>query len=129
MQEEVSCQKNFFGKVTAYQTHPFCMAFVFLIVVFFIDHYCAGGYLISIAYSFFPDSKKAENHHPTVLIKKATLTLLRTLSVSAGIHSEVSQREAVGTLCGLMRNIVDCGCNYGLSMYTFKLCIISVRTW
>ena len=35
--------KMFFGKVTAYQTKPFCMAFVFLIVlVFFIGHYCAG---------------------------------------------------------------------------------------
>ena len=63
------------------------------------------------------DSIKVESHHPTILIKKATLTLLRSLSVSAGIHSEGSQREAVGTLCGLMRNIVDCGCNYGLSKY------------
>ena len=32
-----------FGKVTAYQTLPFYMAFVFSIVVFLIDHYCAGG--------------------------------------------------------------------------------------
>ena len=35
--------KNIFGKMTAYQAKPFCMAFVFLIVVFFIDHYCVGG--------------------------------------------------------------------------------------
>ena len=34
--------KNIFGKMTAYQTWPFCMAFVFLIVAFFIDYYCAG---------------------------------------------------------------------------------------
>ena len=40
---------------------------------------------------------------------------MSALSLSAGIHSEVSKKEAVGTLCGLMRNIVDCGCNYGLS--------------
>ena len=48
-------KKNIFGKVTVYQTWPFCMAFVFSIVVFFIDHYYAGGYLISIVYfpSFF----------------------------------------------------------------------------
>ena len=46
-------KKNIFGKVTAYQTLPFCMAFVVSIVVFFIDHYCAGGYLISIAYCPF----------------------------------------------------------------------------
>ena len=29
------------------------MAFVFWIVVFFIDHYSAGGYLISVAYFSF----------------------------------------------------------------------------
>ena len=40
-------QTNMFGKMTA-----FCMAFVFIIVVFFIDHYCAG-YLISIGYLYF----------------------------------------------------------------------------
>jgi hypothetical protein len=51
------------------------------------------------------------------LIRKATLTLLRVVSVATGIHSESTQKEAVGTLCGLMRNIVDCGCNYGLSMF------------
>ena len=34
--------KNIFGKVTAYQTQPFCMTFVCSIVVFFIDYYCAG---------------------------------------------------------------------------------------
>ena len=44
--------KDVFGKVTAYQTQPFCMAFVFSIVVFFIDHYCEG-YLTSIACPFF----------------------------------------------------------------------------
>ena len=29
--------------MTAYQTKPFYMAFVFLMLVFFIDKYCAGG--------------------------------------------------------------------------------------
>ena len=33
------------------------MAFIFLILVFFIDHYCAGGYLISSACPFFIDFK------------------------------------------------------------------------
>ena len=28
--------------MNAYQTEPFCIAFVFLIVVFFIDYYFAG---------------------------------------------------------------------------------------
>ena len=36
-------KKNIFGKVTAYQTFPFRMAFVCLMVVLFIDHYCAGA--------------------------------------------------------------------------------------
>ena len=41
--EEVSCQTFFFlDKMTAYQTKLFCLAFVFLIVVSFIDHYCGG---------------------------------------------------------------------------------------
>ncbi|XP_060607151.1 E3 ubiquitin-protein ligase HERC2-like isoform X1 [Ruditapes philippinarum] len=61
------------------------------------------------------DLKKTESKHPTSLIRKATLTLLRVVSVATGIHSESTQKEAVGTLCGLMRNIVDCGCNYGLN--------------
>ena len=43
LHEEVSCQKQFFGKMTAYRTKQVCMAFVFIIVVLFIDHYCAGG--------------------------------------------------------------------------------------
>ena len=34
--------KILFGRVTAYLTKPFCMAFVFLIVVFVIDQYCLG---------------------------------------------------------------------------------------
>ena len=39
--EEVSCQKIFLAKRLLIK-QPFCMAFVFSIVVFFIDYYCAG---------------------------------------------------------------------------------------
>lgn len=75
-----------------------------------------SGFLsINGEYDFISESGKSESKHPTALIRKATLTLLRLVSVATGIHSEGSQKEAVGTLCGLMRNIVDCGCNYGLS--------------
>ena len=41
--EHVHEEANIFGKLTAYQTSPICMSFVFSAVVFFIDHYCAGG--------------------------------------------------------------------------------------
>ncbi|KAL3879973.1 hypothetical protein ACJMK2_032247, partial [Sinanodonta woodiana] len=61
------------------------------------------------------DVSKPDSKHPTALIRRSTLALLRSLSVCAGIHSEHTQKEAIGTLCGLMRNIVDCGCNYGLN--------------
>ena len=50
---EVSWQNFFFFAKWLLMKQPFCMAFVFSIVVFFIDHYCAEGYLISIAYLFF----------------------------------------------------------------------------
>lgn len=61
------------------------------------------------------DLKKNESKHPTLMIRRATLTLLRVISVATGVYSETAQKEAVNTLCGLMRNVVDCGCNYGLS--------------
>jgi len=73
----------------------------------------------SIQYQFlfcsFADLKKNESRHPTLMIRRATLTLLRTVSIATGIYSESTQKEAVSTLCGLMRNVVDCGCNFGLS--------------
>ena len=46
-------KKIFFDKVTAYQTEPFCMAIVYSIVVFFIDHYCAGCILSALLVPFF----------------------------------------------------------------------------
>ncbi|XP_052796353.1 E3 ubiquitin-protein ligase HERC2-like isoform X2 [Mya arenaria] len=61
------------------------------------------------------DSKRTDSKNPTSLIRKATLNLLRTISIATGIHSESIQKEAVSILCGLLRNIVDCGCNYGLN--------------
>ncbi|KAL5011340.1 hypothetical protein ScPMuIL_009891 [Solemya velum] len=61
------------------------------------------------------DVRKPESKHPTSLIRRSCLGLLRTMSVCSGIYAENAQKEAIGALCGLMRNIVDCGCNYGLN--------------
>ncbi|XP_052278368.1 E3 ubiquitin-protein ligase HERC2-like [Dreissena polymorpha] len=58
---------------------------------------------------------------PTVLVRKETLNLLRTVSIATGLFSETTQKEAVSALCGLMRNIVDCGCNYGLNINTASI--------
>ena len=42
--KKTSCQNIIFGKMTNYQTLPFCMAFVLLTVTFFVDYmyYCTG---------------------------------------------------------------------------------------
>ena len=43
------------------------------------------------------------------------------------MHAEHAQNEAVHTLCGLLRTIVDSGSNHGLSeynKYTVILCIL-----
>ncbi|KAL1023407.1 hypothetical protein UPYG_G00040470 [Umbra pygmaea] len=47
--------------------------------------------------------------HPTALMLTSTLNLLKTLSLSAGIHAEAMQSDATHTLCGLMRILVESG--------------------
>nr|XP_022328228.1 E3 ubiquitin-protein ligase HERC2-like isoform X2 [Crassostrea virginica] len=61
------------------------------------------------------DPVKAESKHPTAVIRRSTLYLLRNLSLSCGIYAEKAQKEAVSALCGLMRKILDAGCNYGIN--------------
>ncbi|XP_021378315.1 E3 ubiquitin-protein ligase HERC2-like isoform X2 [Mizuhopecten yessoensis] len=61
------------------------------------------------------DSNKPESRHPTALLRRSSLHLLRSLAICCALHSETTQKEAVNSLCGLMRNIVDSGCNYGLN--------------
>lgn len=41
----------------------------------------------------------------------STVNLLKTLSLSAGIHAEVLQSDATRTLCGLLRMLVESGAN------------------
>jgi hypothetical protein len=33
------------------------------------------------------------------------------------MYAEQAQKEAVSALCGLMRKILDAGCNYGISEF------------
>ncbi|XP_061183765.1 E3 ubiquitin-protein ligase HERC2-like isoform X1 [Saccostrea echinata] len=61
------------------------------------------------------DPVKAESRHPTAVIRRSTLYLLRNLSLSCGIYAEQAQKEAISALCGLMRKILDAGCNYGIN--------------
>ncbi|XP_077868707.1 E3 ubiquitin-protein ligase HERC2-like [Saccoglossus kowalevskii] len=56
-------------------------------------------------------SYKRESSHPTVLIHYAGVCLLRSLAVCTGVHAENMQKEAVRTVCGLLRTLVDAGCS------------------
>ncbi|TSK42064.1 E3 ubiquitin-protein ligase HERC2 [Bagarius yarrelli] len=49
--------------------------------------------------------------HPTAIMKSSTVNLLKILALSSGIYAEVMQSEAVRTLCGLLRMLVDSGIN------------------
>lgn len=49
--------------------------------------------------------------HPTAILLTSTVNLLKTLSLSSGIHAEVMQADAISTLCGLLRILVDSGAN------------------
>uniref|UniRef100_A0A3P9BK00 E3 ubiquitin-protein ligase HERC2 n=1 Tax=Maylandia zebra TaxID=106582 RepID=A0A3P9BK00_9CICH len=52
-----------------------------------------------------------KSSHPTAMMLTSTVNLLKTLSLSAGIHAEVLQSDATRTLCGLLRMLVESGAN------------------
>lgn len=52
-----------------------------------------------------------KSSHPTAMMLTSTINLLKTLSLSAGIHAEVLQTDATRTLCGLLRMLVESGAN------------------
>ncbi|XP_070553640.1 E3 ubiquitin-protein ligase HERC2-like isoform X2 [Ptychodera flava] len=58
-----------------------------------------------------PVVHKRESNHPTVLVHYAGIHLLRSLAICTGIHAENMQKEAVRTVCGLLRTLVDAGCS------------------
>lgn len=50
-----------------------------------------------------------KSSHPTAMMLTSTVNLLKTLSLTAGIHAEVLQTDATRTLCGLLRTLVESG--------------------
>lgn len=61
---------------------------------------------------FVPEGELMEkSSHPTAMMLTSTVNLLKTLSLSAGIHAEVLQTDATRTLCGLLRMLVESGAN------------------
>lgn len=57
-----------------------------------------------------PEGEPLErSSHPTAMMLTSTVNLLKTLSLSAGIHADVMQADAMRTLCGLLRMLVASG--------------------
>lgn len=52
-----------------------------------------------------------KSSHPTAMMLISTVNLLKTLALSAGIYAEVLQTDALRTLCGLLRMLVESGVN------------------
>jgi hypothetical protein len=48
-----------------------------------------------------------KDSHPTKLLKQASLTLLRTLSICCGISADHVQPSSTRTLCSLLRDIIQ----------------------
>ncbi|KAK7486952.1 hypothetical protein BaRGS_00021768, partial [Batillaria attramentaria] len=71
------------------------------------------------------EKTKPESKHPTALIRKSTIGLLKVLSLCAGIHASRAQPEAIGALCGLMHSIIESGCSYGLNTNSAAIQIAS----
>lgn len=61
------------------------------------------------------ESHIPDTTNPAGVIRQATLQLLRCVTICSGIHADKMQKEAIATLCGLLRVIVDAGFSPGLS--------------
>uniref|UniRef100_A0A3Q3AXX1 E3 ubiquitin-protein ligase HERC2 n=1 Tax=Kryptolebias marmoratus TaxID=37003 RepID=A0A3Q3AXX1_KRYMA len=62
-----------------------------------------------------------KSSHPTAMMLTSTVNLLKTLSLSAGIYAEVLQTDALRTLCGLLRMLVESGVNDKSSCHSHRL--------
>lgn len=58
--------------------------------------------------------------HPTVLIRRATLSLLRCLIISTGIHADDVPMTALKTVAGLLHTVLDKG-SIGMLLFCFYL--------
>nr|XP_014343905.1 PREDICTED: E3 ubiquitin-protein ligase HERC2 [Latimeria chalumnae] len=71
-----------------------------------------------------------KNVHPTVVMLTSTVNLLQTLSLSTGIHADVMQSEAIRTLCGLLRMLVESGpADKTTSSVNKLVCKEQYRSW
>ncbi|XP_067368465.1 E3 ubiquitin-protein ligase HERC2 isoform X5 [Channa argus] len=62
-----------------------------------------------------------KSSHPTGMMLMSTVNLLKTLSLSAGIYSDVLQTDATRTLCGLLRMLVESGANDKSGWHSHRL--------
>ncbi|XP_028301238.1 E3 ubiquitin-protein ligase HERC2 isoform X2 [Gouania willdenowi] len=62
-----------------------------------------------------------KSSHPTAMMLTSTVNLLKTLSLSAGIYSDVLQTDATRTLCGLLRMLVESGANDKSGSHSYRL--------
>ena len=54
-------------------------------------------------------SKGGQSAHPTILIRRATSSLLRCLVISTGIHAEDIPMTLLKTVSGLLHTVLDKG--------------------
>ncbi|XP_037324635.2 E3 ubiquitin-protein ligase HERC2 [Pungitius pungitius] len=62
-----------------------------------------------------------KSSHPTAMMLTSTVNLLKTLSLSVGIHAEVLQTDATRTLCGLLRTLVESGASDKSGCHSHRL--------
>ncbi|XP_068449211.1 E3 ubiquitin-protein ligase HERC2 isoform X3 [Clinocottus analis] len=62
-----------------------------------------------------------KSSHPTAMMLTSTVNLLKTLSLTAGIHAEVLQSDGTRTLCGLLRTLVESSANDKSGCHSHRL--------
>ncbi|XP_037554244.1 E3 ubiquitin-protein ligase HERC2 [Nematolebias whitei] len=62
-----------------------------------------------------------KSSHPTAMMLISTVNLLKMLALSAGIYADVLQTDALRTLCGLLRMLVESGVNDKTSCHSHRL--------
>ena len=65
--------------------------------------------IMAIAASNYKVARAELSQHPTLLIGRATVNLVRVLSIGCAVHGAAVQPEAVSVLCGLLKTIVGAG--------------------
>ncbi len=63
------------------------------------------------------DNNKHELPHPTRVLESATLQLLRVVALCSSSHADHAQSDALHTLCGLLRSVVQTAADRTASEY------------